>query len=109
MADPFIGLWNIVQQNNINDIGTEYLSELNGQAARIPLNVGGRFVWEVTKPDNSPFYILALLASMPDPTPPPVLTLGGGVGGMEEMTILVGPPKPGYVDQLWKLVSVLDK
>lgn len=107
MADLFIGKFNIVQQNNIDDSGTtEYLTELNGQAARIPHNIGGRFVWQITQPDNSLFYAFTLISIMPDPAPPPVLTLGKGVRGMEEMYILVEPPKPEYIDQLWKLIPV---
>lgn len=105
--DRFIGLWNIFQQNNIDDKDmSEYLTELDTHAARMPLNIGGRFVWEITKPDNSPFYTLTLIPNgMPDPTPPPVLTLGQGVAGMEEMTVMVEPQVPGSMRQMWKLTE----
>lgn len=118
MAPPdYTGHCKISQYNNINNTDDrQYLTDLKDRAATIPLNIGGRFFWKIMKADNSPYYILILMPSgsttsfIPLPTKPVVLTLGEGVGGMEEMSIMVEPMSTApSKNQLWQLTDVPDK
>lgn len=96
------GLYRISQGGN-------FLSQDNGIAVTMPLNIGGAFVWQLGPPPNDaigPPLTFSLLtnAGIPDPglpVVPPVLTLGPDGPGVGAVPVLVLPAVPGGQNQLW--------
>lgn len=104
----YIGNWQISQHNTSAAGKRLYLTEDNGRAVTILHNVGGRFVWRITEVENTSQILLTLMpgGSIYPPPEELALTLGSGIGGMNEMKILVEPARPKYQAQVWELKNV---
>lgn len=105
----YIGSCQISQENNINVTGERlYLTADNGRAVVIPHNIGGRFIWKITEDGVAPRIMLTLMpgGSIYPPPEELALTLGPGIGGMNEMKILVEPARPKDQAQVWELKNM---